>query len=86
MTEQAGQKLCLEDRKKLAMTGVAQVVWFEEELVVLETALGTLHIHGQGLKLQDLSLEGGRAAVEGQVSALIFEELRQRGPLGRLFR
>ncbi len=86
MTEQAGQKLCLEDRKKLVMTGVAQVVRFEEELVVLETALGTLHIHGRELKLQDLSLEGGRAAVEGQVSALIFEEPRERGVLGRLFR
>ena len=82
----ADQKLSLEERSRLAVTGVSQVVRFEEELVVLETALGTLHVHGQELKLQDLSLEGGRAAVEGRISALIFEEPRERGVLGRLFR
>lgn len=83
MTE---QKLSLEDRNRLLVTGVSQVVRFEEELVVLDTNLGTLHIHGQELKLQDLSLEGSRAAVEGQISALIFEEPRERGVWGRLFR
>ena len=80
------QKLSLEGRNKLVVTGVSQVVRFEEELVVLETALGTLHIHGRELKLQDLSLEGGRAAVEGQISALIFEEPREKSGWGRLFR
>ena len=82
----AEQKLTLEDRSKLAVTGVNQVMRFEEALVILETELGTLHIHGQELKLQDLSLEGGRAAVEGRISALIFEEPREKSVLGRLFR
>ena len=80
------QKLSLDGRNKLVVTGVSQVVRFEEELVVLETALGTLHIHGRELKLQDLSLEGGRAAGEGQISALIFEEPREKSGWGRLFR
>ena len=80
------QKLSLEQRSKLAVTGVNQVVRFEEELVVLDTGLGTLHIHDRELKLQDLSLEGGRAAVEGQISALIFEEPREKSGWGRLFR
>ena len=80
------QKLSLEERGRLSVTGVRQVVRFEEELVVLETALGTLHVHGMDLKLQDLSLDGGRAAVEGQINALVFEEPRERGMLGRLFR
>ena len=80
------QKLSLEQRSKLAVTGVNQVVRFEEELVVLDTGLGTLHIHGRELKLQDLSLEGGRAAVEGQISALIFEEPREKSGWVRLFR
>lgn len=82
----ADQKLSLEERDRLAVTGVSQVVRFEDALVVLETNLGTLNIHGRELKLQDLSLEGGRAAVTGQVDALIFEEPRERSLLGRLFR
>jgi sporulation protein YabP len=65
------------------MTGVSEVVRFEENLVVLQTDLGQLHIHGQGLQLKNLSLEGGQAAVEGLIAALIFEEPRQRGFLSR---
>jgi sporulation protein YabP len=80
------QKLSLEDRSRLLVTGVSQVLRFEEELVVLETNLGMLHVHGRELKLQDLSLEGSRAAVTGEVSALIFEEPRERSLLGRLLR
>lgn len=81
----SAQKLSLEERNRLTMTGVDQVVRFEENIVVLSTNLGTLHIHGQGLQLKDLSLEGSRAAVEGQISALIFEEPRERGFFGRFF-
>lgn len=86
MVESAGQVLRLEERKKLIMTGVSEVVRFEENLVVLQTGLGQLHIHGQGLQLKNLSLEGAQAAVEGQISALIFEEIRERGLFGRFLR
>ena len=84
MTDSAlSQVLRLEDRSKLTMTGVSEVVRFEDTLVVLQTGLGQLHIHGQGLQLKNLSLEGGEAAVEGQITALIFQESRSRGILGR---
>ncbi len=87
MTEPAsGQVLRLQERSKLTMTGVSEVVRFEENLVVLQTDLGQLHIHGQGLQLKNLSLEGGQAAVEGLIAALIFEEPRQGGILSRFFR
>jgi sporulation protein YabP len=86
MVESAGQALRLEDRKKLTMTGVSEVVRFEENLVVLQSNLGLLHIHGQNLQLKNLSLEGGQAAVEGQISALIYEEPRERGMFSRFFR
>ncbi len=84
MTEPTkGQTMNLQDRSKLTMTGVSEVVRFEDTLVVLQTGLGQLHIHGQGLQLKNLSLESGQAAVEGQISALIFEEPRERGIFGR---
>ena len=78
--------LRMEDRKKITMTGVDQVVRFEDNLVVLQTQLGLLHIHGQELQLKNLSLEGGQAAVEGHIAALIYEEPRSRGMFGRFLR
>ena len=68
------QKLTLNERKNLTLTGVTEVVSFEDSLVVLRTALGVLCIHGQDLKLKNLSLEGGQAAVDGAITAMIFQE------------
>ena len=53
--------------------------------MVLQTELGTLVVQGRELKLKTLSLEGGQVAVDGEVTALVFEEPRtRRGWLGRL--
>lgn len=86
--ERAGlpHKLILNERKSLTMTGVTEVVSFEEDGVILKTALGTLVIHGRGLKLRTLSPDGGQVEVNGTVTALSYEEPRQSGGvLRRLF-
>ena len=77
--QQLPHKLSLNERKELTMTGVTEVVSFEENAVVLRTALGTLVVQGSGLQLKTLSLEGGQVAVDGTVSALIYEEPRLSG-------
>ena len=84
--EQMPHKLQLVDRQKLTMTGVTEVVSFDENTVILQTALGTLLIQGQGLQLKNLSLEGGQVAVDGTVTSLSYEEPRQDGLFRRLFR
>ena len=78
-------KLQLNERKSLTMTGVTEVVSFDENTVVLQTSLGLLLVQGQQLSLQNLSLEGGQVAVEGDINALSYEEPRQGG-WRRLFR
>ncbi len=84
--DQQHHSLSLEGRKKLALTGVGEAVSFEENLVILRTGMGMLNIHGQQLQLKNLCLEKGQAAVEGQISALIYEEPRERSLWGRFFR
>ena len=77
--------LSLNERRELTMTGVEEVVSFDDSTVVLRTGLGTLIVQGKELQLKTLSLDGGQVAVEGAVSALIYEEPRQPGFLRRLF-
>ena len=77
--ERLPHKLCLNERKQLTMTGVTEVVSFEENAVVLRTSLGTLMVHGRELQLKTLSLDGGQVAVDGHIAALIYEEPRQGG-------
>lgn len=84
---QLPHKLTLNERSSLTMTGVTEVVSFDDTMVLLRTGLGELTVQGQGLQLKTLSLDGGQVAVDGNISALIYEEPRQHGGLlHRLFR
>lgn len=80
---QLPHKLTLQQRESLNMTGVTEVVSFEEDAVVLKTALGTLIIQGRELQLKTLSLDGGQVDVEGSIAALIYEEPKRSGGWAR---
>ena len=69
--------LSLTERQKLTMTGVQEVLSFDEGAVVLQTELGILTVQGRQLQLKTLSVEGGRVEVCGEVSGLLYEQPRQ---------
>ena len=77
--------LHLKDRGSLTMSGVTEVVSFDDSTVVLRTSQGTLIVQGRELKLKTLSQDGGQVAVDGTVTALIYEEPRTGGWRQRLF-
>lgn len=84
---QLPHKLTLNERKSLTMTGVTEVLRFDDTAVVLRTGLGILEVQGQELVLKTLSLEGGQVAVDGHISALFYEEPRPIGGFwSRLFK
>ena len=84
--QQLSHGLSLSERSRLSVTGVTEVVSFDDTAVVLKTGMGTLSVQGRELQLKTLSVDGGQVAVEGTVSALIYEEIRQSGGwLRRLF-
>ncbi len=84
MTEQQipmPHKLTLNERKQLTVSGVTEVVSFDETAVIARTGLGTLVVQGKDLQLKTLLPEGGQVSVEGGISALIYEEPRSAGSL-----
>ncbi len=81
--EEQDHRLVLSRRGKLTMTGVHEVISFDENTVVLTTCMGTLVIQGESLQLKTLSVEGGQVAVDGRVNALHYEAERPAGGLLR---
>ena len=81
---QGPHRLTLNDRRQLTVTGVTEVVSFDENAVLLRTDLGELLVQGNGLQLRQLSLEGGQVAVDGTVTAMSYEEPRPAGWFRRL--
>ena len=48
---QAVQNLILENREKLTISGVIDVLSFDDQIVILETELGMLTIKGEDLRM-----------------------------------
>ena len=76
-------RLTMNERKTLTMTGVTEVVSFEEDAVILKTRLGTLVVQGRELQLKTLSPEKGQVDLEGTISALSYEEPKRSGGWAR---
>ena len=76
-------KLTMNERKSLAVTGVTEVISFDETAVIARTELGTLVVQGKDLQLKTLLPDGGQVQVEGQISALAYEEPKAVGSLFR---
>ena len=74
---QLPHKLTLNERKNLTLTGVSEVIAFDENTVLLSTTLGRLEVQGENLQLKNLSLDGGQVAVDGDISALYYTQPRE---------
>ena len=76
-------KITLNERKQITVTGVKEVVSFDETAVIAHTDLGTLVVQGKDLQLKTLLPEGGQVSVDGQITGLVYEEPRPTGSLWR---
>ena len=76
---QMPHKVILNERRQLTMTGVTEVISFDENAVVLSTEMGRMTVHGKQLQLRQLALDGGQVAVDGLVCAIVYEENRPSG-------
>ena len=76
---QAGN-IILEGRERLSITGVPDVLSFDEGQVVAETALGLLMTRGEELHVERLSLDAGELVLTGRIISLEYMgDDRQKG-------
>ena len=68
---------------RAALTGVSEVLGFDENQVSLLTDSGEITLTGEGLHVTKLMLEEGQLAVEGKIDGVFYT---QRGRRGGLFR
>ena len=79
--------ITIENRRKLAISGIEDVESCDENEVVMKTGEGSIVIRGSELNIKSLSAETGDAVIIGIVSEVCFEENAASGGIwGRLFR
>ena len=65
-------KVVLENRSVGTITGISDVVSFDENSIVLDTSAGLLTIKGDGLHVTRLNLEKGEVDMEGNADSLAY--------------
>ena len=68
------QNLVLENREKLSISGVLDVLSFDDQVVILETELGLLTVKGESLRINKLSIDTSEVIVEGDISGLNYSD------------
>ncbi len=71
------QNLILENRKKLSISGVNDVLSFDDQVVMIETELGLLTVKGENLRINKLSIDTSEVIVEGEISFLSYSDKEQ---------
>ena len=84
------QNLVLENREKLSISGVLDVLSFDDQVVILETELGLLTVKGNNLRINKLSIDTSEVIVEGEIYNLAYSdeslENKPGGFLNKIFK
>lgn len=68
------QNLILENRGKLSISGVLDVLSFDDQVVIVETELGLLTVKGENIRINKLSIDTSEVIIEGDISNLAYSE------------
>ena len=73
-----GRTLTLIGREKASLSGVEDVLRFDEAEVVCRTTLGELVLEGSSLRITSFSLSEGLLVLCGEISGLYYNEKKDK--------
>ena len=83
----SNHNIIIEDRKKLTLSGVKDVISFDDETLLLETVLGRLTVKGAGLHIVNFDTASGDLFAEGKIYAAVYtSDEKNGGFFSRVFR
>ncbi len=68
------QNLILENRGKLSISGVIDVLSFDDQIVILDTELGMLTVKGENIRINKLSIDTSEVIIEGEICFLSYSD------------
>lgn len=79
------QNIILENRNKLNISGVQDVLSFDDQVVIIETDLGLLTVKGENLKINKLSIDTEEVIIEGEINNLGYSDHTKKEQESGLF-
>ena len=82
--------LQVDRRENCVVTGLIDVISFDEESVIGETEMGVIIIRGGNLHVSRINLDSGELIVSGEIDGITYEnpggQAKAKSLLGRMFR
>ena len=79
----APHSIIIEQREKISISGITEVVGFDDETVLLKTVMGTLTIKGERLHIGSFSTGSGDIDIDGKIIALGYSDDSGKGGFWR---
>lgn len=64
--------ICVKERKSMTVTGVTEIIKFDENCVSLDISDCQLNIEGEDLKIESFSTDQGDVNISGHIDSLIY--------------
>ncbi len=71
-SQTVNQDIHLFSRKRMELTGIEEVESFTENTIVLKSALGSVSVEGEGLKIESFSTDKGELIIDGKIDSLCY--------------
>ena len=82
--------IVIENREKMTISGVTDVLSFDDQIIILETNLGLLTIKGENLKINKLNIDTADFSLNGKISGMSYSDgefnNKQYSFLGKIFK
>ncbi|MCL2565837.1 MAG: sporulation protein YabP [Defluviitaleaceae bacterium] len=66
--------ISIDRRERVVITGVVEVISFDDEAIVCETEMGALILRGHNLHVNRLNLDDGELEVDGEIENIGYED------------
>lgn len=83
-------EVAIRGRSHIDITGVSEVISFDDLSVVMVTVAGEMTVEGSDLKIGVLDTERGVVAIDGRINAVFYDDKEEPGEkksiFGKLFK
>lgn len=87
-SQSESQRVVIEDRECIKITGVEDVESFEESEIIAYTNMGILTLRGSEFKISKLNVDSGELVINGELDSMAYSGSsgEKTGFFGRLFK
>ena len=92
MNREDGEKIAygnaaIENRRSLTLTGVSNIISFDESSAILDSQYAVISVDGEDLQIMKMDMDSGEVVITGKINVLAYSDKKQGAKrLGAFFK